>query len=403
MQKVIQKLAVLYLVIWSISPPLEIDLIYRLLALGCAGLWFLFSLGRGLEVEHIHLWAAFFMAMVILIIFIQKWSVSNFIKQIPIYILVVCFIMNCFYRQGRWGELKEIVPIVMALLIIFNWNTARALLEDPTIARRLVRADESVYHYLRQGIGGYSLIYPQVCISPALFAWTVHAFKRNKVFFLLGCGWAVSYTMCIFNAGYSIAIFTTIVGIIMLFAYRGKGIWKAILISGSIFAGVLLAIIYLDGFRNYLLYTFDGTAVATKINDLVATSSSGAAEGSIQARLIAYQASLEMMWEYPVIGSLWRGSGGGHSAVLDMLAKYGIWGGAIYMSMLYYVPTDYKKTVPNPYINRISNAVLVVMLFVTLLDSVTYSFMCMVLLVLPLLYEDIMMWKGIERCESCGP
>ena len=89
--------------------------------------------------------------------------------------------------------------------------------------------------------------------------------------------------------------------------------------------------------------------------------------------------------------------------MLDMLAKYGVWGGAIYMCMIYYVPTDYKKTVPNQYINRVSNAVLVVMLFVTLLDSVTYSFMCMMLLVLPLLYEDIMMWKGIQRCESYGP
>ena len=219
----------------------------------------------------------------------------------------------------------------------------------------------------------------------------------------MGCGWIVSYTACIINAGYSIAIFTSIVGAIMLLCYRGKGIWKAVIISGSIFVGLLLAIVYVDGFRNYLLYTFEGTAVATKINDLVATSSTGAAEGSIQARLIAYQSSLSKMWEYPIIGSMWRGSGGGHSAVLDMLAKYGVWGGAIYMCMIYYVPTDYKKTVPNQYINRVSNAVLVVMLFVTLLDSVTYSFMCMMLLVLPLLYEDIMMWKGIQRCESYGP
>ena len=36
----IQKLCVLYLAVWTISPPLEIDMIYRLIALGAAALWF---------------------------------------------------------------------------------------------------------------------------------------------------------------------------------------------------------------------------------------------------------------------------------------------------------------------------------------------------------------------------
>ena len=35
----IQSIAVAYLTIWSISPPLEIDMIYRVLALGAVFLW----------------------------------------------------------------------------------------------------------------------------------------------------------------------------------------------------------------------------------------------------------------------------------------------------------------------------------------------------------------------------
>ena len=35
----IQSIAVAYIVIWSLSPPLEIDMIYRVLALGAVFVW----------------------------------------------------------------------------------------------------------------------------------------------------------------------------------------------------------------------------------------------------------------------------------------------------------------------------------------------------------------------------
>lgn len=394
-QNFIQKAAVLYLIIWSISPPLEINMIYRLLALGCAGLWFLVSLSRTFLVERVHEYAAIYTVAVIAIAVMEKWSLDGVLQHIAIYILVVCFFINAFYKEGKWHELSGIVPIVLILLIVFNWRTAQILLEDPTIARRLVRADESVYVYLRQGIGGYSLIYPQVCIFPAILAWILNAFRNHKLYFAIGCVWLYTYISCIANAGYSIAIFATAVGAVMYFFYRGRNIWKAFFISVLIFVAVLGAIIYFDGFRAFLLESFDGTAVATKINDLVATSEGGAAEGSIYARMEAYRSSIEVIIEYPFIGGLWMRSGGGHSALLDHFAKFGIWGGAMYIIMLFYVPNDYKRRFDHPLICSISNSVMVSLIFVSVLDSFTYSFMAMILLVLPLLYEDIMKWEGI--------
>ena len=43
----ILKAAVLYLILWTISPPLGIDMIYRFLALGCVGIWAVITAGRG--------------------------------------------------------------------------------------------------------------------------------------------------------------------------------------------------------------------------------------------------------------------------------------------------------------------------------------------------------------------
>lgn len=392
----IQKAAILYLIIWTISPPLEIDMIYRILALGCVGVWFLVAFRRGLMVEKVLIYAVVYMFLVIVIAYLQKGSLDAIMQNIAIYILVVCFLIYGFYKEGHWHELSGIVPLVLLLLLIYNWKTAEILLEDPTLARKLVRVDETVYQYLRQGIGGYSLVYPQVCIFPAILVWILRAFRQNKIYFGIGCVWLYTYILCISRAGYSIAIFATIVGAIMLFFYRGRNIWTAFIIAVVIFAAVMWAILYVDSFREYLLQTFDGTAVAKKINDLVATSESGVVEGSIYARMEAYKSSLNTILEYPLVGSLWMGSGGGHSAILDQFAKYGIWGGIIYTMMLFAVPNEYKRRYHHPNIWVISNAVMVSLLFVALLDSVSYSFVCMILLVLPLLYEDILRWEEIK-------
>ncbi|MBQ7043214.1 MAG: hypothetical protein IJN78_01265 [Clostridia bacterium] len=394
----VQMLAVLYLVIWTISPPLEVDLTYRLLALAAAAVWFVVLLIRENPVvfgkEQVA--ALFFMLAVILVIFIQSESFEDVLKQIGIFMLVICFIMNYFYKD-KWDELSGILVVVFILLIVYNFKTYSALAEDLTIARKLVRDDESTYVYLRQGIGGYSLVYPQVCVASAALAWTIKAFRKNWLKFAVGAVWAVSFVMLISKAGYSLAIFTSAAGALLLLFYRGKSGISAFLVALAVFAGSMMAILYLHDFRNFLLEIFDGTAVAKKINDLVATGDSGAAEGSIQDRMVAYQGSIDTIISYPLIGALWRGSGGGHSAFLDIMAKYGVFGAAMFAMMFYTVPRCYKKKHDNGFVAAMANSSLVSLLFVSLLDSFSYAFVCMILIVLPMLFEDVIKWTGVEE------
>lgn len=393
---IVQSLCIFYVIVWSISPPLEIDMIYRLLALGCVGIWALSALKNKLYLEKIHVYALFFAIVVAGIAYVEKGSFDAVLQQIAIYILVICFIINSSYRR-HWDELRWILPVIFILLTYYNWNTGTALANDPTIARRLVRADESVYLYLRQGIGGYSLIYPQVCIFPALLLWTVRAFGKKKIYFLLGIVWLASYVRVLLDAGYSLAIFVTCASTVILFFIKRKSAIGTIVVSIMIFAGGLLAIIYFDPLREFLLVQFDGTAVARKINDLMYSFEDDAMTGSLYDRMVAYTGSINVIIQYPVIGSLWNGSGGGHSALLDVFAKYGLLGGTLYGMMIFHVPNSYKKKFQHAMIVSLSNALIVSLFFVAFLDSFPYSFMCMILLVLPLLYEDIIRWENIRR------
>lgn len=391
----IQTIAVFYLVIWTISPPLGIDMEYRLLALGSVGIWAAFAIFRKYYIEWFHVYAALFMLMVILVAYVERGKLDGVLSQIAIYILVLCLFIHSFYKDGRWHELSGLVIVVLILLSIYNHNTAQILAEDTSIARRLVRADEETFQYMRQGIGGYGLIYPQVCISPAILMWIKSSFRKNNICFIIGCIWLVTYFQCVSSSGYSIAIFVSVLGAIMLLFYKGRNAIGAIAVSAAVFIGFMLALLYSDGFREFLLQFFDGTEVASKINDIMSTSETGVTEDSIYYRMLAYETSFNVMLEYPVIGSLWNRSGGGHSAILDIFAKFGVLGGIIYCKMIFYVPNWYKKLYNDPKIWKISNAVIISILYVAMLDSFPFNFMGMLILVLPLLYEDIMKWEKI--------
>lgn len=394
----IQKIAVLYLVLWTLSPPLQIDMIYRLLAVACAGVWVVIWLIREnpIRLGKEQIGALFFLVAVLVVVYVEKYELESMIKQIALIMLVICFFMNYFY-EGKWDELYGIVPIILILLTIFNYKTFTLLVEDHTIARLLVRDDEATYQYLRQGIGGYSLIYPQVCISPVIFAWIIKSFKKHKVMFAIGVAWAYTFIRLLELAGYSIALFATVAGLLILLFYRGKSATVALIITVLLFASIMAAIMYVAPFREWILETFDGTAVARKVNDLITPTSSGVTGDSIEMRIEAYSASVKNMFKYPVIGSLWRESGGGHSAVLDVASKYGILGGYALVMMLYHAPLHYKHMTNNRFVIAVANAALVTFMFVSILDSFNYSFTCAIMIVAPLMFEDIIKWTGAEK------
>lgn len=394
----IQKIAVLYLVIWTVSPPLQIDTIYRLIALACAVLWVAiwFIRENPLTLGKEQVAAIIFLISVMVVVYFEKYDISVLIKQIALIMLVICFMMTYFY-DDKWDELSGIVPIVLILLTIWNYKTVDILIEDHTVARLLIRDDETTYQYLRQGIGGYSLMYPQVCISPLIIAWTFKAFKNNKIFFAIGVVWAFTFVRFLELAGYSIALFTSAVGLIILLFYKGKNVVPAFIVTIILFIGIMAAILYIAPFREWILTTFDGTAVANKVNDLVSTSDTGVTGDSIQLRINAYSNSLLDMLKYPIIGSLWRENGGGHSALLDITAKYGWLGGYAFSMMFYHVPFHYKHHYNNKFIISAANAALVTLMFVSILDSFNYSFTFMIMIVSSLLFEDIIKWSGAER------
>ena len=390
---VLQMLMLLYLTVWSISPPLDIDNIYRVIALACAIGWFVLDMANGLTLERIHLYALGFVLLVILInIFQNDGDLSNIMKPMTYYMLVIAFIMNHSY-QNRWDELHVIIPIFLVLLIVFNFITFKELLLDPTLARKIVRADEEIYPYMRRGVGGFALEHAQVFLFPLLLAWLTKAIKHHMVYFVFGCVWTISYILLILHSGYSIAIVTTISSLVVLLFYKKKSVIPALMITLVIIVLIVVLIGYVDPFRESLLSFFDGTKVAYKIEDIYNSLHGKVVADSIQERLDRYVFSIQTLFQYPLIGGLWFAAGGGHSILMDTFAQYGIWGGIMFVKMFYCVPTQIKKETDNGKDMRIANAFLVSLIVVSLLDGMPYNMVFPVLIIAPILFNDIQKWR----------
>ena len=394
-RNILQSILVLYITVWTISPPLQIDAIYRIAALGAVGLWFLLNIPYNVKLERIHVLSIVFAMLVLIVALMEsdgKWS--HVLRPINYYLLVIAFIMAHCYKE-RWEELSWIVPIVLLLLTFFNYQTYKTVIDDPSIARIIVRNDPSAYHYLRQGVGGYGLLYSQVCMLPIIVSWIISSFKKNWFRFIVGILWGISYYLYLFNSGYSIAVVASIAGLIILFFYRRSSVVLAIIITTILIALLVWLIGYNTGFREWLINVFDGTKVAKKINDIYLSITTKDTADSIMARAEAYQNSLNSLLSYPLIGGLWfpGGGGGGHSALLDSFAKYGVFGGYVFTKMIFGFSLARKKTPEIGKDIRMANATFIVLLMILLLDSMPYNFVCLIMFVIPICYNDILKWR----------
>ena len=388
--KFIQSMLVLYLIAWTISPPLQIDTIYRIAALGAAVLWFILNIPYQVKFERIHMLSLVFLLLVVLVTLFQyKGDLGSILKPIHYYILVLAFLIAYCYKD-RWEELEFLIPIVLLLFTYFNYKSNQAVVEDPAIARMIVRDDPEIYPYMRSGVGGYNLLYPQVCVLPMLVSWILGVFKKSKIKFAIGVLWMITYVMFLLNSGYSIALVTSIASLLILFFYKRKSVVMAIIITTLLIVLLVWLIGYVDGFRNALLTFFDGTKVARKVEDIYLSITTDDTADSIMIRMERYKASIQTMFTYPVIGGLWfeGGSGGGHSALLDTIAKYGVFGGYIFVCIVFGLPMSLKKS-DNKKDVSLGNALIISILIIVLLDSLSYNFVFTLLLLAPMCYAEL--------------
>lgn len=378
-----QALCFFYIFLWTVVPILAIGTIWRVLALLAFVIWYSIAITRGFVVTtpvSRAIGCAIFFITVNLLIDFRFVTIS---RGINLAMLAIAVMMFTFYRKHP-TELSRLLPWVLVALAIFNFRTAFALKENEHLSRYIVRNSKIAFELQQQGIGGYTLIYSQVCTFPAIFSWCRHVLTetKDKVLWALSLAWIASYLFFLVKASYSIAIFATAVSLFFIYTKKRFTMGQSALVMVLIFVGILVAIAALQPFRELLFDLFRDTTIEKKLHDFSMMNNLEVNDrfgyrdyGSINVRLERYLWSLGTMLQFPIIGSLcFPAMIGSHSAILDTFARYGWLGGWLFCGVIFSVPLTFKNYVRNkPRLVPVVNAMFVVILFVGLLNTLPFE------------------------------
>ena len=380
----IQRFCVFYLFLWTVVPVFAIGTIWRVLALMAFVVWYTNAQKRGFVLNTPVKRAIGYAVLFVSVMMILNFSPRTLFKMgiAPLMLTISICIFNFYLRHPF--ELSPLIPFLLITLTIFNFRTSTALTLNEHLARYIVRNSKIAFELQQQGIGGYSMIYSQVCVCPAILAWCRHILWENKdkLRWIIALAWLASYAFLLVKASYSIALFSSAISVYFIFSKKKVNVTQSALIMALIFVGMLTAIATIEPLRNFLFDVFEGTTIEKKLHDFSVMNGLATDDrfgdrnyGSIDVRMERYMWSLGTMLKFPIIGCLFFPARvGAHSAILDTIAIFGWLGGWLYCGMIFAVPNTLKCFFNNNLrMGPVINATFVVILFVGLLNTIPFE------------------------------
>ena len=223
-------------------------------------------------------------------------------------------------------ETKSTVILFFTLYLITSITSVVVLLTDVNASRYLATGSKDAYaDYLNiRNVGGYTAVYSSVLLLPLL----IFLYKRKILnrFTLLVV--VLSLSIFILEASFMYAILFGTIAVCTIFYSKDATVKKGVgYILGFLIALLLLSNIFSQIFM-YLSETADSISMSEKFKSLALIFAGQELEGADAiGRMELYEYSWNQFLKNPLIGNFYKGGKiGGHSYVLDTLAKYGIVG-----------------------------------------------------------------------------
>lgn len=345
----LQNLAVGYVAIWSISPPLFGNDTARILVIFCALIWLFLEIFRLGGLGHK-------VTVPILLTFLYVgytglfeallYGPEGLIRQIQIYIMFF-FLIVAESRRYNLQSLVTVFWVVLAVYPVWLFITFSTLTTtNAHAARTIVRSSEAAAELMQQGVGGYGLVYGTLLLIPALLS-----LQRNRKLLrgealsrLLRMFPVLAYGLVALNIGLGVALVLTagftiaviaLVGILLSFFLLEK--YNAMRFLFAAFAMIVVAFWakpLLEATLLFLQPFAEGTNFALKIRDILFSMQVGEASGAASIRLERYIRSLQIFAENPIIGVLGFEDVGKHSQILDGFARWGVFFGGLFVYLI---------------------------------------------------------------------
>lgn len=249
------------------------------------------------------------------------------------------------YYNGRLqkGEKKIVVYGMLSVWFLYCFRALRFYKEHPNAARTIISHGAD---YSTNGIADpYAIAYGSVLIAIVLFGILICGRKSLTRTESLGILLYIALlVVLIWSTQSTITLLAMILGLILILVQVDDGgkhtTTKRTL--GIIIMAIICLVLILGRYRIglWLVSRFEGQGniFSDKLSVIGNTLIAGSVQGDLRGRIGFYLLSWKRFQEHPLWGiEIFGSSSGGHSEVLDALAKYGILLGTIpYFALFYY-------------------------------------------------------------------
>ena len=345
----LQNLAIGYIAVWSVSPPLFGSDIARLLVIFSTATWIFLEISRPGGIAY-----TVTVPILLTLLFISYtgtfeallYGAEGVIRGIQIWIMLFFLIVG----QSRRNDLQSLVPVfwsVLAVYPVWLFITFETLITtNGHAARTIVRASAEAEALTEQGVGGYGLVYGTLLFIPLLLG----LLRNRKVlnggvlprplrifpglaFGLVALNFGLGVAV-VLTAGFTIAVIALIGILFSFFLFEKYNATRFLFAFLAMLVVTIFAKSILEAALLALQPLAEGTSYAWKIRDMLLSIQIGDASGTAAVRSERYIRSLLIFEENPLFGVLARDDVGKHSQFLDGFARWGAIFGGIFVYLV---------------------------------------------------------------------
>ena len=253
------------------------------------------------------------------------WGYQTLLFWLPV-------ILGYYFTQDKSRILPSYSSLIILAIIVTMITTIVGCIQNPNAARILATVnsgDADSYNFDMKNIGGYTFVYYMILLYPVL----ILAYKTKRIKLLPTILITVVILATVIYSEYTTALLLFVITSMLFFTKRNLTARGVILITILSLLFLIFFSGFIAGFLKWLSSIVGSEAISSRL-DALAGGAAGL-EQSEDNRIELYNMSLNQFFGNPIFGTVFASykTNGGHSAILDSLAQYGLIGGVVMFYM----------------------------------------------------------------------
>lgn len=243
-----------------------------------------------------------------------------------------------FYKKEQYGYLSKIAYFMLIIMGITSITTYFGLINHPEIARILATGQDSgaIMESINRNIGGFHFIYCFALAAP-LYIWGINnKFKNRFLKFFLNLLVICFAFMVLIKAQYTLGLLLWCIAIIFSLLIKKISFFKLLIVNCVILFAFFSFSTEISRLFLHLAEAVNSDIISQRFVEIsTAIVGQTSSTSDMALRTEAYTNSFNAFLQHPIIGGwLYDGTNGGHSFILDLLARGGIVFGGYILGLL---------------------------------------------------------------------